>query len=133
MTDTRPGGREPYSWQQVMMDTLNRIESRMLTRDEFAAHQQRFDNSLSEMRTRIDEVQTRALTATSEWRAESIAEHKEFRTELDSMKAELTEERKFKQRDESKRRFTIAMSVFAGALSVVTGVAVFILQGVIGG
>lgn len=140
MTDTRPGGQTPYSWQQVMMDTLNRIESRMLTRDEFSAHQQRFDGALSEMRSRIDEVQTRALTATSDWRAESISEHKELETQIEAVAKDIKEVRRERSEDErnqqkeaSKRRFTVAMAAFGAGLSIITGIAVFILQGVFGG
>ena len=131
MTDIRPGG-QPDPWRLVM-DQLNRIEANMLTRGEFSAHQQRFDGAISDMNRRIDEVQTRALQTTSEWRAESIAAHKEFDRELEVLRTDISDDRKEKQKESSQRRFTLAMSLLAGGLSVVTGVVVFVVQGVLGG
>jgi len=111
---------ESYSWQQVMMDTLRRIESRMLTRDEFSAHQQRFDGALAEMRTRVDEVQTRALTATADWRAESISEHKELESKIESVSVTVDIVRKERIEDERERRKDKSTRWFAVALAGVS-------------
>lgn len=121
MADGNPGmAGESYSWQQVMMDTLRRIESRMLTRDEFSAHQQRFDGALSEMRTRVDEVQTRALTATADWRAESIAEHKELEAKIETVEKTVDTVRKERIEDERERRKDKSTRWFAVALAGVS-------------
>lgn len=93
-----------------MMDTLQRIETRMLTRDEFSAHQQRFDGALAEMRSRIDEVQTRALNATSDWRAESIAEHKELEVKIEAVETTMKEDEKERRKDKSTRWFAVALA-----------------------
>ena len=123
---------EPTPWRMIL-DQLTRIENTMLTRAEFSAHQQRFDGAIADMHKRIDDVQARAANQTAEWRAESMAAHKDFDRELDAIKAGLDEERKEKQKEASSRRLACTLSIVGGVISVITGVTVFIVQGVIGG
>lgn len=117
----------------MVFDQLTRIEANMLTRTEWTAHQQRFDGALADMHRRIDDVQARSATQTSEWRAESMAAHKEYDARLDAMQKERREDEKVKEKEASSRRFTLALSILGGALSIITGITVFIIQGVVGG
>lgn len=130
MTDART----PDPWAMVF-DQLTRIEQRfneLLTRTEFAAHQQRFDGQVSELRTRIDEVQARSLQTTADWRADSIAAHKEFDRELDIVRDGIKADRDEKQKEGSQRRFTIVMAAFGGVVSLANGVVLLIVTGVLG-
>ena len=101
----------------------------MITRDEWALYSQATDRRFEESNQRM-----------AEWRDASTAEHVELHARVDAVakdikevRAERAQDERLQQKEASKRRFTIAMSIFAGALSIVTGIAVFILQGVIGG
>lgn len=140
MTETT-GGRpvpdtarttSPDPWKLVF-DQLNRIEQNMLTRSEYSAHQARIDDALAEMRRRIDEVQARSLQTTADWRADSIAAHKEFDRELDAIREGIKKDREEKQKESSQRRFTIVMAVFTTVMSLANGVVLMVVTGVFGG
>lgn len=120
MTDgnTRMPG-QPDPWRLVI-DQLNRIEANMLTRSEFSAHQQRFDGALSDTTRRIDEVQTRALNAITDWRTESIGEHKELEAQIDAVVKDVREVRKERDSDDKERRKDRSTRWFAVALAGVS-------------
>lgn len=110
-------------------EDLREMKRNSITRDEWALSTQATDRRFEEMAGRM-----------SEWRDTSTAEHVELHARVDAVvkdlkevRAERAQDERAQQKEASKRRFTVAMSIFAGALSIVTGVAVFILQGVIGG
>src|SRR5690606_6034357 len=112
-----PGQPDPW---RLVMDQLNRIEANMLTRAEFSAHQQRFDGALIEKDRRIDEVQTRALTAITDWRTESIGEHKELEAKIETVEKDVREVRKEREADDKERRKDRSTRWFAVALAGVS-------------
>lgn len=127
-------GGMPDPWKMIF-DQLNRIESNMLTRGEFSAHQQRFDHAIAEVRARVDEVQTRSLQTTAEWKAESIAEHKELEARIDRVEenVQIVEDKrhqaeKEQRKDKSSRWFAIALAGLAAVFTFLNN----IIQGGIG-
>lgn len=124
--------RMPDPWKMVF-DQLNRIESNMLTRGEFSAHQQRFDHAIAEVRARVDEVQTRSLQTTAEWRADSIAQHKELEAQINQVGKEIKDVREERQHDEKEQRKNKSSRWFAIALAGLAAVFTFLNNVVQGG
>lgn len=92
----------------------------MLTRAEFSAHQQRFDGAIGDTTRRIDEVQTRALNAITDWRTESVAEHKELEAQIEAVEKDVKEVRRERDADDKERRKDRSTRWFAVALAGVS-------------
>lgn len=123
---------EPTPWElmRVLRDIredLRDIKKNSITRDEWTATQQGTDRRFEEVMSRV-----------TEWRDASVAEHVALsgridavKKDIDAVKNERVTEAREREAEASKRRFTLAMAVFGAGLSVVTGVLVFIVQGVL--
>lgn len=128
------GETQPTSWELMRIlrdirDDQREMKRSMITRDEWALYSQATDRRFQEMAQRM-----------SEWRDASTAEHVELHARVDAVVKDVKEARAEhaqgvaeRHKDASQRRFTIAAAVFGAGLSIVTGISVFILQGVIGG
>lgn len=125
---------EPSAWELMRVlrdirDDQREMKRSMITRDEWALYSQATDRRFEETAARM-----------AEWRDASTAEHVELHARVDAVVKDVKEVRKERDEDEkerhkenSQRRFTVAVAIFGAALSILTGVSVFILQGVIGG
>lgn len=125
---------EPTAWELMRIlrdirEDLRDMKKNSITRDEWALTTQATDRRFEETTARM-----------AEWRNTSTEEHVELHARIDAVVKDVKIVRQEREADEkehrkeaSQRRFTVAVAVFGAALSVVTGAAVFILQGVMGG
>lgn len=117
MPETQPTPWELMRILRDIRDDLRDVKRNSITRDEWNLAQQSTDRRFSEAAERM-----------GEWRDTSVAEHvaldakiSAVRKEVDAVKGEA-----------SKRRFSLALSAFGASLSLIVGIALFVIQRGIG-
>lgn len=125
MPETEP---TPWELMRVLRDIredIRDMKRASITRDEWALAQQATERQISETNARI-----------VEWRDNSIAEHKELEAadealakDIKELRRERDADEKAKQKDASTRRFSLALAGFAAALSMLTGLIQFVVNG----
>ena len=132
-----PGGAvpetQPTPWELMRVlreirEDQREMKRSMITRDEWALYAQANDRRFQEMAERMTEL-----------RDTSTAEHVELHARVDAVVKDVRQVEKARAEDEraaqkeaSKRRFSVALAVLAAGLSVVTAIAVAVLQGALG-
>lgn len=125
MPETEP---TPWELMRILRDIredLRDIKRNSITRDEWGLEKEASDR-------RFGELAARQI----EWRNASTEEHKELHARIDAVVKDVKEVRKerdtdekSKQKDASTRRFSLALAGFAAALSLLTGLIQFVVNG----